>query len=103
MYSRLLLDGSTGRLFRDTTGGSPDPVAGSSLTQFFAMVRLYDAFRRTHFPYLADHKDAQRSLASWCEQIDGAAARAEAWTLVLEGHDFEDSTWDSASYGTEWV
>ncbi|MFE0257219.1 SUKH-4 family immunity protein [Streptomyces sp. NPDC059010] len=101
MYSRLLLDGRTGRLFRDTTGGSPDPVAGSSLTQFFAMVRLYDEFRRTHFPYLADHKDAQHSLARWCEQIDGAAARAEAWTLILEGHDFEDSTWDLASYGDE--
>jgi hypothetical protein len=103
MYSRLLLDGSTGRLFRDTTGGSPDPVAGSSLTQFFAMVRLYDEFRRTHFPYVADHKDAQHSLARWCQQIDGAAARAEAWTLILEGHDFEDSTWDLASYGAEWV
>lgn len=103
MYSRLLLDGSTGRLFRDTTGGSPDPVAGSSLTQFFTMVRLYDEFRRTHFPYVADHKDAQQSLARWCEQIDGAAARAEAWTLILEGHDFEDSTWDLASYGAEWV
>ncbi|MDC0772178.1 SUKH-4 family immunity protein [Streptomyces sp. HD] len=101
MYSRLLLDGSTGRLFRDTTGGSPDPVAGSSLTQFFAMVRLYDEFRRTHFPYAADHEDARHNLARWCEQIDGAAARAEAWTLILEGHDFEDSTWDLASYRAE--
>jgi hypothetical protein len=103
MYSRLLLDGSTGRLFRDTTGGSPDPVAGSSLTQFFAMVRLYDEFRRTHFPYVPDHKDARHSLARWCEEIDGAAARAETWSLILEGHDFEDSTWDLASYGAEWV
>ncbi|WP_369172755.1 SUKH-4 family immunity protein [Streptomyces sp. R28] len=103
MYSRLLLDGSTGRLFRDTTGGSPDPVAGSSLTQFFTMVRLYDEFRRTHFPYVADHKDAQHNLARWCEQIDSAAARAEVWRLILEGHDFEDSTWDLASYGAEWI
>lgn len=103
MYSRLVLDGSTGRLFRDTTGGSPDPVAGSSLRQFFAMVRLYDEFRRTHFPYVIDHKDAQHSLARWCEQIDDVAARAEAWTLILEGHDFDDSTWDLASYGDEWV
>ncbi|KUN90461.1 SUKH-4 family immunity protein [Streptomyces caeruleatus] len=99
MYSRLLLDGTTGRLYRDTTGGSPDPAAGSSLIQFFAMVRLYDEFRRTHFPYAADHKDALHNLARWCEQIDGAAARAEAWTLILEGYDFEDSTWDLASYG----
>ncbi|MGW0550005.1 SUKH-4 family immunity protein [Streptomyces altiplanensis] len=103
MYSGLLLDGSTGRLFRDTTGGSPDPVAGSSLTQFFAMVRLYDEFRRTHFPYAPDHKDAQSSLTAWCRQIDGVAARAETWTLILEGYDFEDSTWDLASYGDEWV
>lgn len=103
MHSRLLLDGSTGRLYRDTTGGSPDPVAGSSLAQFFAMVRLYDEFRRTHFPYAPDHKDAQENLARWCEQIDGRAARAETWTLILEGYDFEDSTWDLASYGLEWI
>ncbi|MFE6625049.1 SUKH-4 family immunity protein [Streptomyces sp. NPDC057740] len=102
MYSRLLLDGTTGRLYRDTTGGSPDPVAGSSLTQFFTMVRLYDEFRRTHFPYAADHKDALHNLARWCEQIDGAAARAETWSLILEGYDFEDSTGDLASYGLEW-
>ncbi|MDG4856980.1 hypothetical protein P8605_02190 [Streptomyces sp. T-3] len=103
MYSRLLLDGGTGRLYRDTAGGSPDPVAGSSLPQFFAMVRLYDEFRRTHFPYTADHEDALVSLADWCRQIDGAATQAEAWSLILEGHDFEDSTWDLASYGDEWV
>ncbi|GAA1541487.1 hypothetical protein GCM10009730_58240 [Streptomyces albidochromogenes] len=103
MYSRLLLDGSSGRLYRDTTGGSPDPVAGSSLTQFFAMVRLYDEFRRTHFPYSPDHKDAQSALTLWCRQIDGVAARAEAWTLILEGYDFEDSTWDLACYGDDWV
>ncbi|MEV8091052.1 SUKH-4 family immunity protein [Streptomyces nigra] len=103
MYSRLLLDGSTGRLYRDTTGGSPDPGAGSSLAQFFAMVRLYDEFRRTHFPYVTDHKDAQDNLARWYEQIDPAASRAETWTLILEGYDFEDSTWDLASYGLEWI
>ncbi|MGW0149886.1 SUKH-4 family immunity protein [Streptomyces sp. NPDC003333] len=103
MSSRLLLDGSTGRLYRDTTGGSPDPVAGTSLAQFFTMVRLYDEFRRTHFPYVTDHKDARDNLARWCEQIDHAASRAETWTLILEGHDFEDSTWDLASYGLEWV
>ncbi|MFG3186818.1 SUKH-4 family immunity protein [Streptomyces nigra] len=101
MHSRLLLDGSTGRLYRDTTGGSPDPVAGSSLTQFFALVRLCDEFRRTHFPYVTDHKDAQDNLARWCEQIDGTAARSETWTLILEGYNFEDSTWDLASYGLE--
>ncbi|WP_086869125.1 SUKH-4 family immunity protein, partial [Streptomyces viridochromogenes] len=103
MYSRLLLDGGTGRLYRDTTGGSPDPVAGSSLTQFFATVRLYDEFRRTHFPYVTDHKDAQDNLARWHEHIDPAASRAETWTLILEGYDFEDSTWDLASYGLEWI
>ncbi|MFJ4754596.1 SUKH-4 family immunity protein [Streptomyces sp. NPDC088763] len=100
---QVLLDGGTGRLYRDTTGGSPDPVAGSSLTQFFATVRLYDEFRRTHFPYATDHKDAQDNLARWHEHIDPAASRAETWTLILEGYDFEDSTWDLASYGLEWI
>ncbi|CAM5556053.1 hypothetical protein [Streptomyces viridochromogenes] len=100
---QVLLDGGTGRLYRDTTGGSPDPVAGSSLTQFFATVRLYDEFRRTHFPYVTDHKDAQDNLARWHEHIDPAASRAETWTLILKGYDFEDSTWDLASYGLEWI
>src|SRR5207245_437277 len=44
MYSRLLLDGTTGRLVRDTTGGMAEPLAGSSLHQFFGMVRHFDVF-----------------------------------------------------------
>ncbi|MCT9079504.1 SUKH-4 family immunity protein [Streptomyces fulvoviolaceus] len=103
MYSRLLLDGTTGRLLRDTTGGMAEPLAGSSLLQFFAMVRLFDEFRRTHHPDAPDHKDARISLATWCRQIDPDAAQGEVWTHILEGYDFEDSTWDLATYGDEWV
>ncbi|RPF36730.1 SUKH-4 family immunity protein [Streptomyces sp. TLI_185] len=103
MYSTLLLDGTTGRLLRDTTGGMPEPLAGSSLLQFFAMVRLFDEFRRTHHPDAPDHKDARTSLAAWCRRIDPDAAQREVWAHILEGYEFEDSTWDLATYGDEWV
>jgi hypothetical protein len=103
MYSRLLLDGTTGQLLRDTTGGMAEPLAGSSLPQFFAMVRLFDEFRRTHYPYAPDHKDARMSLEAWCRQIDADAAHGAVWASILEGYEFEDSTWDLATYGDEWV
>ncbi|MFE0520461.1 SUKH-4 family immunity protein [Streptomyces sp. NPDC058954] len=103
MYSKLLLDGTTGRVLRDTTGGLAEPLAASSLVQFFAMVRLFDEFRRAHRPGAPDHKDAQASLAAWCRHIDPEAARGEVWTHILEGYDFEDSTWDLATYGDDYV
>ncbi|WP_338673284.1 hypothetical protein V1460_09390 [Streptomyces sp. SCSIO 30461] len=64
------------------------------------MVRLFDEFRRTHYPYSPDHKDARVSLQAWCSLID-PAAHGEVWTNILEGYEFEDSTWDFASYGHE--
>ncbi|MFJ9727836.1 SUKH-4 family immunity protein [Streptomyces sp. NPDC101209] len=103
MYSKLLLDGTTGRVLRDTTGGLPEPLAGSSLVQFFAMVRLFDEFRRAHRPGAPDHKDARNSLATWCRHIDPEAAQGEVWTHILQGYDFEDSTWDLATYGDDDV
>jgi hypothetical protein len=103
MYSRLLLDGTTGQLLRDSTGGMAEPLAGSSLPRFFAMVRLFDEFRRTHHPDTPDHRDARVSLKAWCGQIDADAAHREVWANILEGYEFEDSTWDLASYGDEWV
>ncbi|MEU9395907.1 SUKH-4 family immunity protein [Streptomyces sp. NPDC048324] len=103
MYSKLLLDGTTGRVLRDTTGGIPEPLAGSSLVQFFAMVRLFDEFRRAHRPDAPDHKDARNSVATWCRHIDPEAAQGEVWTHILEGYDFEDSTWDLATYGDNYV
>ncbi|MFJ9122380.1 SUKH-4 family immunity protein [Streptomyces sp. NPDC102394] len=103
MYSKLLLDGTTGRVLRDTTGGLPEPLAGSSLVQFFAMVRLFDEFRRAHRPGAPDHKDARNSLATWCRHIDPEAAQGEVWTHILQGYDFEDGTWDLATYGDHYV
>ncbi|MFD8304738.1 SUKH-4 family immunity protein [Streptomyces sp. NPDC059690] len=103
MYSTLLLDGTTGRVLRDTTGGMAEPLAGSSLVQFFAMVRLFDEFRRAHRPGAPDHRDARNSLTTWCRHIDPEAARGEVWTHILEGYDFEDSTWDLATYGDDYV
>ncbi|MDQ8706996.1 SUKH-4 family immunity protein [Streptomyces sp. LHD-70] len=97
MYSRLLLDGTTGQLWRDTTGGVHEPVAGSSLVRFFAMVRLFDEFRRIHFPNQTDHLDAMAALTAWCWQIDAEAASREAWSNALEPFiEFEDNTWKFA-------
>lgn len=101
MYSNLLPDGRTGRVLRDTTGGPAEPLAGSSLSQFFAMVRLFDEFRRTHGRDTVDHKDARASLRAWCERIDPDAAHGQVWSSALEGYDFEDSTWDLTTYGDD--
>lgn len=43
------------------------------------------------------------SLEAWCRQIDADAAHGAVWASILEGYEFEDSTWDLASYGDEWV
>ncbi|WP_234433962.1 SUKH-4 family immunity protein [Streptomyces rimosus] len=96
MYSGLLLDGRTGQVLRDATGGHRDTLAGSSLHQFVVMVRLFDEYRRTMFPCSADQRDAKRTLRSWCQVVDPVAAAGETWADVLDDVDidFEDDTWE---------
>lgn len=98
MYSQLLLDGSTGRVLRDATGGMSETFVGSSLPQYFALVRLFDEYRRTTYPSEADRYDAEDDLRAWCRAID-PAAQEEVWDEVLTGYPFEDGTWDLATYG----
>ncbi|MGW5612075.1 SUKH-4 family immunity protein [Streptomyces sp. NPDC003753] len=97
MYSRLLLDGATGRVLRDTTRGPNTVLAGSSLSQFFTMVRLFDEHRKAFYPSRADRQDHGRILRQWCSQIDPAALEGEVWDIVLGPYDFEDATWDLVS------
>ncbi|MET9832357.1 SUKH-4 family immunity protein [Streptomyces sp. NPDC006385] len=97
MRSRLLLDGSTGQVLRDTTGGPETVLAGSSLSQFFTMVRLFDEHRKAHYPSWADRRDWHRVLRDWCRAIDPVALKGEVWEVVLGPYDFEDSTWDLVS------
>lgn len=97
MRSRLLLDGSTGQVLRDTTGGPNTTLAGSSLSQFFTMVRLFDEHRQALYPSRADRQDWHRILREWCREIDPVALEGEVWEVVLGPYDFEDSTWDLVS------
>ena len=97
MYSQLLLDGATGQVLRDTTRGPSTVLAGSSLSQFFSMVRLFDEHRKTLYPSRADRQDHGRILREWCRRIDPAALKGEVWDVVLGPYDFEDSTWDLVS------
>ncbi|MGW2518483.1 SUKH-4 family immunity protein [Streptomyces sp. NPDC001617] len=97
MHSRLLLDGRTGRVLRDTTRGPDTVLAGSSLAQFFTMVRLFDEHRRSFYPSRADRQDHGRILRKWCQEIDPAALEGEVWQIALGPYDFQDSTWDLVS------
>lgn len=99
MHARLLLDGGSGQVLRDGTGGMDSLLAGSSLPQFFSLVRLFDAYRRTHFPCPLDRQDARQGLHAWCGQLDPQATDSPLWRMILEeGYPFEDATWDLASY-----
>ncbi len=97
MHSGLLLDGSTGRVLRDGSGGPDGVVAGSSLARFVTMVRLFDEHRRAQYPCRADRQDAAGWLRTWCHLIAPAAMESEVWEIVLGTYEFEDSTWDFAS------
>ncbi|MGW7492370.1 SUKH-4 family immunity protein [Streptomyces sp. NPDC054786] len=99
MYSRLLLDGGSGQVLRDGTGGMDSLLAGRSLAQFFSLVRLFDAYRRSPFPCPLDRQDARAGLHAWCQRLDPEAADGPLWRTILEeGYPFEDGTWDLASY-----
>ncbi|MEV6588123.1 SUKH-4 family immunity protein [Streptomyces acidicola] len=97
MHSRLLLDGSTGQILRDTTHGPDTLLASNSLSQFFTMVRLFDEHRKALYPSRADRQDWHRILREWCREIDPTALEGEVWDIVLSPYDFEDRTWDLVS------
>ncbi|MCX4457248.1 SUKH-4 family immunity protein [Streptomyces sp. NBC_01728] len=97
MHSRLLLDGGTGQILRDTTRGPDTLLASSGLPQFFTMVRLFNDHRKAMYPSWADRQDWHRILREWCREIDPAALEGEVWDIVLGPYDFEDSTWDLVS------
>ncbi|MFG3117621.1 SUKH-4 family immunity protein [Streptomyces sp. NPDC048197] len=93
MYAPLALDGTTGQVLRLPRDTAPEPAAGS-LAQFFAMVRLFDTYRRGFHPSRADRRDAQQVLAAWCRRMDPTVDESETWDAVLGGHPFEDGTWE---------
>lgn len=97
MHSRLLLDGETGQVLRDTTHGPDTVLASGSLHQFFTMVRLFDEHRKSLYPSRAERQDWHHIVREWCRAVDPVALTGEVWEIALGPYDFADSTWDLVS------
>lgn len=84
--ARLLLDGRDGRVLQDGWSGIEDELAGSSLTQFVAMVRLYFWWRASWWSI----EDTESDLRHWLNLIDPQAYQTQGWQRVFEDHNFDD-------------
>jgi hypothetical protein len=84
--ARLLLDGRDGRVLQDGSSGIDDPLAGSSLGQFAAMVRLY------YWWFASDWsiEDTETDVRHWLNLIDPQAFRTQGWQRVFEDYNFDD-------------
>ncbi|MFE7894217.1 SUKH-4 family immunity protein [Streptomyces sp. NPDC057412] len=84
--ARLLLDGRDGRVLQDGSSGLEDALAGSSLSQFVAMVRLY------YWWFASDWsvEDTESDVRRWLELVDPDAYRTEGWQRVFEDYNFAD-------------
>ncbi|XHM68542.1 SUKH-4 family immunity protein [Streptomyces nigra] len=83
---RLLLDGRDGRVLLDGSSGNDDALAGSSLSQFVAMVRLY------YWWFTSDWsiEDTESDVRHWLNLIDPQAYATQAWQRVFEDYNFGD-------------
>ncbi|CAM5555770.1 MULTISPECIES: SUKH-4 family immunity protein [Streptomyces] len=83
---RLLLDGRDGRVLLDGSSGNDDALAGSSLSQFVAMVRLY------YWWFASDWsiEDTESGVRHWLSLIDPQAYGTQAWQRVFEDYNFGD-------------
>ncbi|GGY48821.1 SUKH-4 family immunity protein [Streptomyces djakartensis] len=84
--ARLLLDGRDGRVLQDGWSGIEDELAGSSLAQFVAMVRLYYWWRASDWSI----EDTETDLRHWLDQIDSQAYQTQGWQRVFEDYNFDD-------------
>lgn len=91
----LLLDGPTGRVLRQTRpnavdGDSPgDPLAGSSLASFVAMLCLQWEYMRAYTTSGGlDGADLLAELTAWLAELDPAAAATRNWGHVLDEDNF---------------
>ncbi|MFI7412247.1 SUKH-4 family immunity protein [Streptomyces sp. NPDC049627] len=91
----LLLDGPTGRVLRQSRKGAVDddrpgdPLAGSSLAQFTAMVCLQWTYMLAyHTSGGLDGEDLIDELKSWLAGIDPAAAATRNWGHVTDTDEF---------------
>ncbi|WP_194238594.1 SUKH-4 family immunity protein [Streptomyces spongiae] len=91
----LLLDGPTGRVLRQTRpqavdGDHPgDPLAGSSLASFVAMVCLQWEYMLAYTTSGGlDGADLLAELTTWLSALDPAAAATRNWGHVLDEDNF---------------
>lgn len=84
--ARLILDGRDGRVLQDGWSGIEDELAGSSLAQFVAMVRLYFWWRASWWSI----EDTESDLRHWLNLIDPEAYQTQGWQRVFEDYNFDD-------------
>ncbi|WP_369175357.1 SUKH-4 family immunity protein [Streptomyces sp. R28] len=84
--ARLLLNGRDGRVLQDGWSGIEDELAGSSLAQFVAMVRLYFWWRASWWSI----EDTESDLRHWLNLIDPQAYETQGWQRVFEDYNFDD-------------
>ncbi|MFH0519038.1 SUKH-4 family immunity protein [Streptomyces sp. M41] len=84
--AQLLLDGQDGRVLQDGWSGIEDELAGSSLAQFAAMVRLYFWWRGSDWSI----EDTESDLRHWLHLIDPEAYQTQGWQRVFEDYNFDD-------------
>ncbi|QOV35154.1 SUKH-4 family immunity protein [Streptomyces ferrugineus] len=84
--ARLLLDGRDGRVLQDGWSGIEDELAGSSLGQFVAMVRLYYWWRASDWSI----EDTESDLRHWLNLVDPQAFQTQSWQRVFEDYNFDD-------------
>ncbi|WP_028813404.1 SUKH-4 family immunity protein [Streptomyces flavidovirens] len=84
--ARLLLDGHDGSVLQDGSSGIDDSLAGSSLGQFVAMVRLY------YWWFASDWsvEDTETDVRHWLSQIDPDAFQTQCWQRAFEDYNFDD-------------
>lgn len=84
--ARLLLDGRDGSVLQDGSSGIDDALAGSSVSQFVAMVRLY------YWWFASDWsvEDTETDLRRWLNLIDPPAFQTQGWQRVFEDYNFAD-------------
>ncbi|MBT2511949.1 SUKH-4 family immunity protein [Streptomyces sp. ISL-98] len=84
--ARLLLDGHDGSVLQDGSSGIDDSLAGSSLGQFVAMVRLY------YWWFASDWsvEDMESDVRRWLSQIDPEAFQTQCWQRVFDDFNFDD-------------
>ncbi|MFM9373747.1 SUKH-4 family immunity protein [Streptomyces sp. Da 82-17] len=82
----LFLDGSGGRVELGGSAWADDRLAGSSLRQFVAMMRLYYWWYASDWPI----EDTEVDLRHWLCSLDSLAFNAPSWQRVFEDYNFTD-------------